>query len=167
MGNMAMAPVPIQLGDQEYLLSPLTDRDWGEIDFWIRSEFLRTAKSAAGVPGSEEYDTIMRIALLEAPTLVHNRWPGSKMLATAGGVARIAQQSLKKKHPQLTLDEVFALLRTSEAKQELREKFELANDSNAKKAEAVPSSDARPTPSRSSTPSSSNDAESIPEVSRT
>jgi hypothetical protein len=149
VGNITQAPVQVQLGELEFTMSPLTDRDRGELDMWVRGEYLKTAKLAAGEPGDEHYDAVMKLALVEAAMMTTSRWPGSRIAASQVGVARVALQGIKHHHPKLTLEQLQGLLKSVEAQQEFRMKFELVND--VIKKEAAPSSGPDPTPSKNST----------------
>ena len=151
---MAMAPIDVVFGDKTYSMSPLTDADKGELDNWVRSEFLSTAKLGAGEPDSEHYAPIMRIALLEAALLSWTRPPGSAMAATRRGISRIAWQGIRRKHPTVTLEEIHEALRTIAAVEEFHEKYRIVNDIRPRQVnkETTPSAD--PSHSRSSTLSS-------------
>lgn len=154
MGNMAMAPIDVVFGDKTYSMSPLTDADKGELDNWVRSEFLATAKLGAGAPDDEHYAPIMRIALLEAAQLSWTRSPGSAMAATRKGIARIAWQGIRRKHPNVPLSEIDEALRTIAAVEEFHEKYRIVNDIKPRREtkETTPSAD--PSHSRSNTLSS-------------
>lgn len=160
MGNMAMASIPVKFGDAEYSMSPLTDRDRAELDNWVRSEYLATAKIAAGEPDGEHYDAVMRIALQEAPSMTWIRHPGSKIVATTRGIARLAWQGIKHNHPKVSHDDLIALMSTVVAIKEFREKYGIVNDVEQKPPAQGEAPSADPTLSRSNTPSSSSVAES-------
>jgi hypothetical protein len=148
-------------------MSPLTDKDRAELDNWVRSEYLTTAKIAAGEPDGDHYDAVMRIALQEASSMTWVRYPGAKIMATTRGVARLAWQGIKRNHPKVLHDEIVALMSTVPAIREFREKYGIVNDIEQKSTQGEPVNCSDPTLSRSSMPSSSPGAELVQQAALT
>jgi hypothetical protein len=169
-GNVTMSPIVVVVGGVEYRMSPLTDRDHGELDNWVRAEYLEAAKLAAGEPGTEQYDAVMRIALGEAPALSCQRMPGLRIASTFRGVARRAWQGIRHNHPKVEYETLLAAFRAGGAGElrEFRVKYEIVND--VRRQEDAPSADPQAgsaSRSRSSGPSSQGSGESASQTPQT
>lgn len=106
---MTAAAVPIQIGGQEYLMSPLTDQDISEIDEWLRARVIRAAMQA--IPGNAEAgarDAALAQAMKVAMTISWVSGDGPKMMSSVDGIARILWQSLKHRHPKVVYEELRA-----------------------------------------------------------
>ena len=113
-------PTTLELDGQEYILHPLTFRDFGKIDQYGREELLRaTRRSIAteneyrkedGQPPlsesekrlqwAEAYDSAARVSVMTPQ--------GRAFLSSSEGVMRIVWLSIRKGEPGLTLDEAEA-----------------------------------------------------------
>lgn len=109
MSNSAptAASTPLKLGDNEYLMAPLTDMDISELDEWVQSRVMEVARRAlvyATTP--TEREEMIRVALKTASSMTWMSGEGSKMMSTVDGLTRLVWQSLKKNHPAVTFLEL-------------------------------------------------------------
>ena len=92
----------ITIDDKIYQMAPLTDKDIGELDNWIRIRVIQLARdSLSGNESSHESKAIMHAAFEYASSLT---WldKGTEEMITLEGVARLLYQVLKANHPELT-----------------------------------------------------------------
>ena len=105
------SPAPIVLGGVEYSVSPLDDNDMGEIDLWLRTNLIKTARASIPPDASaEEKERIERLAMREAQELSWMSRAGQRQLATLDGICRLLYQTLKKKHPDITFETIRKLV---------------------------------------------------------
>ncbi len=100
------APGEIRIGDKTYQMSPLSDKDIGELDNWIRVRVVRLARqSLIGGETSAERRETMQAAFEYATSLT---WldKGAEEMATLEGAARLLWQVLKKNHPELEVQDL-------------------------------------------------------------
>lgn len=126
--NLTKAARPLKFVDgTEYRMSPLSDKDIEELDSWVQSEFLATARKAAEGASEEEYERLMRVAMQEAMGLTWMSGPGAKRMATVYGMTRLCWQSVKRNHPDVTFDELRTKLFDPANIRRLREEFQRLN----------------------------------------
>ena len=92
----------ITIDGKIYRMSPLSDKDIGELDNWIRIRVIRLARQAlTGEETEIEKRGIMGAAFEYATSLT---WldKGVEEMGTLSGVARLLWQVLKRNHPELT-----------------------------------------------------------------
>lgn len=116
-------------------MSPLTDKDIAELDNWVRSYYLKTQRNSLGEDASEEDKIrVERIAQEVAVNLNWYQGLGMQIMAGVDGMTAIVYISAKKRHPEVTFDEIRALLLDPKNLNEANDKFESLNiNSNPQK----------------------------------
>jgi len=113
MPQVTGASHPVKFGDRAYDMSPLTDKDIDEVDNWLRSTYLQTARLGLEGLNEEERQELLGVALKTARGLSFMSKDGAKIAGSLDGVTRVVWQGLKVNHPSLTYDafkaEIFAL----------------------------------------------------------
>jgi hypothetical protein len=105
------APKPVTLGGKEYRFSPLTLIDIEELDNWVRKEYMTRVYSAIPDDATDkDRDQAMRIAQDKAVNLTWLSGQGAVFIASHRGMTKIAQLSLSKTHPELTVEKLRDLL---------------------------------------------------------
>jgi hypothetical protein len=110
-GRLTAAATPVKFiqdnGEetQEYWISPLTDKDFDEIDEWLQARLLSIArKSLPPEATREEREELLSIATREAAKITWTMPAGRQSMSTIPGIAHIAWVSLRKRHPGITED---------------------------------------------------------------
>lgn len=97
------AGVPLAIAGQEFQMHSLSDKDFVELDEWIRQRMMKTAlASLAGITDSTLRAEIIQNATIAASTATWLSGPGVKILSTVDGVSRMLWQSVKKGNPNVT-----------------------------------------------------------------
>lgn len=106
------AAVTLYLGDKEYLLSPLTDRDDLELTDYVRQRYIRNAREWSRSMAKQDRDEIMSVALRTASSLTWRSPDGQAILSTPEGLARLAWQGIRGNHagvtPEKLLEQILA-----------------------------------------------------------
>lgn len=158
MAEITGAPVPIWLGKEEYLLSPLTDKDIAALDNWIRARHIQIARSSFTEETTPvERTEILTIAMQQAASLTWMGPSGAKIMSTLDGVSRVVYQGLLKKHPEITHAKVMSLLFDPEVVKQATEAFKKLNLDGIRedKPKGDPKAETSQTPKSGSTRSSS------------
>ncbi len=95
------APLPITLGGQTYRMSPLSDRDIGEMDLWVSTRYLRRARASIDPNDSDENKRrAEEVAQRTAATMTFMSGLGLSMLNNVDGMAQLLWVSIRKNHPK-------------------------------------------------------------------
>ena len=104
------APVEIEIGGKRYWMTPLVDRDYGELDRWIRARTVAMARDSLSdrptvgevkLTMDEAFRSALGMSCLEEP----------RLLAGAEGFARVVWQMLRAKHPNVAFETIVAAFR--------------------------------------------------------
>ena len=108
---MSQTPVPFTLPNGTVVqLFPLTERDYNEIDAWIKHQYMENVVSACERLPREERAQLMKVALEEAAALTFQHGHGNKiLLSSTYGVSRLAYQLIRK-GTSMTFDEFHRVL---------------------------------------------------------
>ena len=108
---MSQSPVPFTLPNgMAVQLYPLTERDYTEIDAWIKHQYMENVVSACNRLPREEREQLMKVALEEAAALTFQHGHGNKiLLSSTHGVTRLAYQLIRK-GTSMTFDEFHRIL---------------------------------------------------------
>jgi hypothetical protein len=95
---MAQTPVPFTLPNGQVVnLYPLTERDYNEIDSWIKHRYMENVVDSCKMLPREEREDLMKVALQEASALTFQHGHGNKILLSSTlGVTRLAYQLIRK-----------------------------------------------------------------------
>lgn len=144
MAHITAAPAPVHVGDKEFMMSPLTDRDIEEVNNWLRGTFLRIVKEsfdATWTPGDR--DEALGAAIARARKMTFMSGEGMELMRSSEAVARLLWQGVKKNHPNVTwellqtelLDPETELLSGERVQVAMKEWYELNVGKLLKKAE--------------------------------
>lgn len=99
---------PMTIGNVEYSASIFTDRDYGDLDNWIRATYISNSfKSAEQLEKSDDSEDISKgfeirkFTLGEAPNVGWRTFEGINIMGTKEGILRIGWQMIRKRHPQV------------------------------------------------------------------
>ena len=93
--------------DSEYNFSPLSDEQWSELDTWAQAQVIRAARIACEGAGPRERAEILQAAAKAAPEV---QW--STISNTREANAQMLLRSLQNHHPDITLAECVAMVRS-------------------------------------------------------
>jgi hypothetical protein len=79
------------LNGKEYNVKPLQDRQFEELNNWIRSEIIRTAESATIGLTQSRADRLLQSAIKAAATVSWNEPEGIEIIASARGMRKLAE----------------------------------------------------------------------------
>jgi hypothetical protein len=104
------ASAPIKLGSTVYNASPLTDKDIAELDAYVRFVHIQTAIDASKGQPPDMVDRLVNAAVGQASSITFMSPQGAAIIRSQDGVARILWHGLKHNHPELTHEQVRALM---------------------------------------------------------
>lgn len=116
--------------------SPLADIDLVELDIWVQSRYIRTARIAARDLPQEERDREIDIAQQRASTMSAFSGQGARMIATIDGMSQVVLQSVRRNHPDITAERLRYLLTNPANLAEANDIFHRANAGQAVKKTA-------------------------------
>jgi hypothetical protein len=95
---MAQSPVPYTLPNGQVVnLHPLTERDYNEIDGWIKHRYMENVIESCKMLPRDEREQLMKVALEEASALTFQHGHGNRiLLSSTFGVTRLAYQLIRK-----------------------------------------------------------------------
>jgi hypothetical protein len=108
--DVTAAPGEVQLGENFYRMSPLTDRDLEELDNWLRVRIIRLARRSTEGLSEKEATATMNQAFAFASKLSWTSDEGASLMATRDGVAKVLFQGIHANHPEVTEAQVYAAL---------------------------------------------------------
>lgn len=107
MSDITGAGTPIKLGDTTYLVSPLSDKDLIELDEFVRFVHVNAAVDSA--PASMK-DRALQIAIQQASALSFMSAEGAAIIKNHNGVSRILWHGIRHNHPDVTHEQIRALI---------------------------------------------------------
>ncbi len=131
LASMASAaPVPITIAGRDFLLSPLSDRDFDELSLWFQARVLRVARASLGPDSSpQEREETMRAAYAHAATIdfftEYNNRSQRPQAELDEATAQLIWRALRKNHPAMSLEDARTILQ-SEAAAEVVDAWRLA-----------------------------------------
>lgn len=102
MPNITGAPGEVTINQRVFIMSPITDKDVGELNNWLRGRMLSAAR--ASIPeGSPDEEKIMDQAMRSALKM---DWMANRHLMTSPEhLLRMLWQLMRKEQPNLTSEE--------------------------------------------------------------
>jgi len=98
---------------KEYRLSPLTLRDYAQLDLWLEKEVVERARRVFADEKDEKVRSVeIRLAQREAQTITWETLKGAELICTPEGVARLLYLALHHNHTELTLEQVKDMITT-------------------------------------------------------
>lgn len=96
--NLTGATYPLVISNKEFQASPLTDKDYGELDNYIQAKVIEVARNQLGGLSPAERSELLQAAIKAASSSGWGTVEGSKIINTVEGTMRIGWQMIKKKH---------------------------------------------------------------------
>lgn len=139
LAEATAAPVPVAVNGKTHLVSPLTNRDYGELERWIQIRIIQLARESI----EENTPDDLRAATMDAAVreATSTQWFSPRGVAatrTEEGTAVYMWLSLRKKQPTLTLAQTKDLIEDRAARAALLDAFNLVNGFSAKKKTVDP-----------------------------
>lgn len=108
------APIPVRIGDRDFLISPLSDRDFDELSLWYQGRVLRIARASLDAEStSQEREETLAAAYAHATGIdFFSEFQGGGLLAQKEAMAQFIWRLLRKHQPKLALDDTRELLAT-------------------------------------------------------
>ena len=105
------APVELRLGGHSFRMSPLTDRDIAELDNWLRTRVIRTARESLSPDTSpNDRQLVIDSAVRVAMSMTWMSGDGARQMATLDGMAQLLWQGIQHNHPETTPEQIRGLL---------------------------------------------------------
>lgn len=100
------AAAPVEIDGKQYHVSPLSDREWAELDLWCQGRVIQIARASLPSDASEEDRRQTMAAAFE--NAAQRSWAkdGVRAVQTRPGLSQFVWRLLHRRHPELTLDEV-------------------------------------------------------------
>ena len=97
---------------RKWRLTPLDDADMDELTEWCQSEIINMAERSLSPRATKaQRDERLSIAIREAAGITWMSSQGAKMLTTLNGICQMVLVSIRKNHPEVTLDELKVVMR--------------------------------------------------------
>lgn len=137
MAEITGAAHPLVLGGEEFHLSPLSDRDIEELNYWLQDQVIQVAvRSMSSVTDQRVRDELMDAAVRQASGLTFLSGEGAKRMRSLEGVSRVTWQGLRRRHPQLTYERVKELILDPKTIKYVNEVFRKLNHGKAGEVKA-------------------------------
>lgn len=125
--NAVGAPVEIKLAGKTYLMSPLSDEDYGTFERWMRSQAIATAKENLDGLSPADREILLKCAYEKASRLSITSPDALPYMASRDGAARLTWLGLLHRHPGMTLEEVKTLLADQQTINDAMDKIDEVN----------------------------------------
>lgn len=99
---------PMRIGDAEYTASSLCDKDYGDLDNYIKATYVAIAESASVDLPPDRRKELITIALSNSLAVGWDTEEGDKILYSGLGILRIGFQMIRKRHPTVQYKEFHA-----------------------------------------------------------
>lgn len=100
-------PSRIELNGVEYVLPPLTDRDYGEFERWLKDREIQLAADLAKNAESEEQRKAMFDRAYDRASEIHINHPSAlKAMVSFEGATKLLHINLRHNHPDMTHEQV-------------------------------------------------------------
>lgn len=121
--QITAASEEIEIAGEMLTASPITDRGWDELDNWLQSECVRTARNLMELEieeaetrkekmlAEEEGQALVNEAMKVATAVSFRSEIGQAMLRNVRGSSRLLYQMVRKNHPEIKHKDLIALYR--------------------------------------------------------
>jgi hypothetical protein len=155
LSKLVRAPIEVDFGSIKLFMAPLSDFDMAQLDEYVRGEFIKNARNSLPKDADEEtWQRMMRFAMNEAANLSWGRPPGSNIIVTPAGLARLAWQSSHHHTPGVTVEQIANALFDPKNVYMLKQRFSDINRLSKVSAQGGAEPGSRPTRRKKSTRSS-------------
>ena len=93
-----------------YQLVPLTDRDYDELDNWVKEQIIESAVQGAKHLEPSIQKLVIDSAVAQASGASWLTPTGTKLIVTPRGIARMLWQSIKRNHSTITYKEILSAM---------------------------------------------------------
>lgn len=148
------AASPLTLGDREFRMSQLNDRDISELDEWVQDRIVAVAERSIMRQKltPSEVERRLAIAYSAAAGATWMSGDGARMIATVDGIARLLWQSIHHNHPDVSYEDLRRLVyEERNSIPRIKAKFKHANGLEVEKKGSEPSELESPTTKAPST----------------
>ena len=133
------APVAFSIGDEQFLMAPLSELDYAELERWLQYRVIHLARGSLGPDVDAEMQRVtMEAAINLASSLVWHSAEGLKATRTHEGTVQYLWLALRHNQPNITIARVKSLIADKANKLAMVDAFNLANGFSAKKNEPAP-----------------------------
>ncbi len=146
--KLTAAAMPIEIGGNSWRMAPLTDKQFEEMNLWVRSQHVKLATVAAQGLDARTFDRVVGIALRESWEFRFDSDTGMAISNTLDGTVHLVWQSLRREQPALAEGTVRKALETGSLRDNVNNAIGLfvqLNRVESKNSEAPTESPAEPT----------------------
>lgn len=106
------AAFPIKIGKQELQASMLTDRDYGDLDLYLKARYIHLVRETAGELTEDERKEVMSTAVNNSLKIGWHTDEGIELLFREDGLLHLGYQMIRKRHgAKFTFNKFEALAR--------------------------------------------------------
>lgn len=104
---LANGAFPMKIGNVEYQASRFSDRDWADINEYVRSKYLSNMFEACKNLSSEMQADLKKTALSQLPQIHYDTDEGRNIIFSldGNGIFHLGFQMIKKRHPKVTYED--------------------------------------------------------------
>jgi hypothetical protein len=108
--SITNAPVPIKLGDKEYLVSGLNDQSLVALDEYVKFLHMTSVSEAVATLPVHQQQAAITAAANICSSLSFMSAEGARIMRSVNGVSRILWQGIVQNDPKVTHEEIRALM---------------------------------------------------------
>lgn len=108
--QVTAAPIELTIKDEVYLLRPLQDSDYGELEVWLQDQYINVTKRNLKGLDKEQQATLLERAFDTAVTLTLTSPEASPFTLSPGFSVRMVWMALRRDRPNMTMSDVADLL---------------------------------------------------------
>lgn len=108
--KLSAAPMEVTIRGEQYKMSPLSDKDFGALTQWTRSQYAKQAFESAKGLSPEMRDAVISVALRDSQKVEWYNEFGIRLWDTFDGWLEMFHLSLVKLHPRLNKEKLRLLI---------------------------------------------------------
>lgn len=125
--RVTAAPIPIVFDGKTYYMSPMRDIDYGEFEAWVQDQVIALAKrNLKGLP-LEQQNAMLEHAFDRANELTIHSPDALSRMSTVEGAAKVTFLSLRKRHSEVTEEQVREWMTNPDTLSRALDKFDSVN----------------------------------------
>jgi len=121
----------VVLDGTTYVVTPLDQQQWAEYEAWLQDTYIDTTKRNLDGLSDDQQQKLLAQAFQTASMMTIVSEEAQVLSATPAGMFRLFWLGLAKRQPNLTIDEVAAIMDTTEKVEKAMSSFHRANDTSS------------------------------------
>lgn len=128
LSQATAAPTELRINGDVYRIKPLRDRDYGELEQWLRSKAMDAARENLNGFSGEDRRTLLSLAYDKASRMSVTSPDAMEILLSREGAARLVWLGVRQEHPDVKLEQVGAWLSDPKVLEDAMGRFDDVNE---------------------------------------